>query len=548
MPVFEATAAVLLDGVAVLLLGWTTWTVLQAREHASAWTFAVAVGTMACWALFSLLAESSSALGVSVVGDLATFGQLGCALLLPGIWTVYALGYTGRGTGLTRWRVVMFAGIAAPVVLSGAVIAAGLPTTTIERLVASLAGTAILTLLILIVYATYLLVDLGWNHARVSKHQVLVLSLAVTAPYLAGMLGDGHPAANGVTVGFLTAGGLFAIAVRRYPVLTVFPKAEHIARTRVVETLQEAVLVLDWDDHVLDANGTVGQVFDQPPASLIGQPVQAVADEFAQLDLTVGTTGTSTLQTTKGRRRFQYSVSAVEDDATQVAKTVLLRDVTDQQTREQRLAVLNRILRHNLRNKLDIVLAHAEQIDDDTLRSGVQENAEDLVVLSEKARKAEDVMQDSLGPPERTNITALVTTVAAEFRAEYPASEIDVTCPEECLIESHPALLREVLAELIENALTHTDRSTPRIEITVNTDAPAVELTVTDNGPGIPECERQILTEGAESQLKHSQGIGLWFVNWAVTQLGGTLSFGDRDSQGSTVTVRLHEVLLEVDR
>ena len=152
MPVFEATVAALLDGVAVLLLGWTTWTVSQAREHTSAWPFAAAVGTMALWAVFSLLAESSSALAVSAVGDIATFGQLGCALFLPGIWTIYALGYTGRGTGLTRWRVIMLAGIAAPIALSGAVIAAGLPTPVIERVVASLAGTAILTLVILIVY------------------------------------------------------------------------------------------------------------------------------------------------------------------------------------------------------------------------------------------------------------------------------------------------------------------------------------------------------------------------------------------------------------
>lgn len=540
MPVLEATAAILLDGVAVLILGWTTWTVLQAREHASTQTFAVVVGTMTLWALFSLLTESASTLPMSIIDDVATLGQLGCALFLPGIWTIYALGYTGRGTGLTRWRVAMLIGIAVPVVLSGAVIAAGLPTPAIERTIASLAGTAILTMLILIVYATYLLIDLGWNHARVSKHQVLVLSLAVTAPYLAGMIGESHPAANGVTIGFLTAGCLFAIAVRRYPVLTVFPKAEHIARTRVVETLQEAVLVLDWDDHVLDTNRTVGEIFDQPLESLIGQPVQAVADEFARLNLTVGVTGASTLQTTKGQRRFQYSVSAVEDDATPVAKTVLLRDVTDQQTREQRLAVLNRILRHNLRNKLDIVLAHAEQVDDATLQSGIQSNASDLVTLSEKARKAEDIMRDSLGPPEQTDLTAIVTGVADEYRGDHPASEIDVTCPDECSIESYPELLREVLAEITGNALTHTDQSMPRVEITVKEDFSAVELTVSDNGPGIPEHERQILTEGPESQLKHSQGIGLWFVNWAVTQLGGTLSFGNPNAQGGTVTVRLH--------
>ena len=77
------------------------------------------------------------------------------------------------------------------------------------------------------------------------------------------------------------------------------------------------------------------------------------------------------------------------------ARAVLLRDVTDRQTREQRLAVLNRVLRHNVRNELDVILAHADHIDDEERRTPIRESASALVELSNKAREAEEIMDAS---------------------------------------------------------------------------------------------------------------------------------------------------------
>lgn len=66
-------------------------------------------------------------------------------------------------------------------------------------------------------------------------------------------------------------------------------------------------------------------------------------------------------------------------------------------------------------------------------------------------------------------------------------------------------------------------------------------MVVTDDGPGIPERERTVLDSGTETQLEHGRGIGLWFVNWAVTRLGGELEFARNDPTGSVVTVRLYD-------
>jgi signal transduction histidine kinase len=548
VPVVTTLAAVALDAAAVALLGWVTWTAFRSRERPSAGPFTALVATLTLWAAFSLVAELPVVHPESHVASLLQFGQIGCALFLPGLWTLYTLGYTGRGTGLTLWRVAMLAGIGLPVVLAGVALVVAPSESAAEPALASLVGTEFLYLLVVWLYGTYLLVGLARRHDRVSAPQVAVLLIGVVAPYLLGSTGRPETAADGVTLGLLLAGGLLGVAVWRYPVLTGFPKADHVARSRVVEDLQEAVVVVDWENRIIDANATTARLFDRDPAALIGAPIESVADGIAGRDLSAGATGTVGLRTTQGRRQFRFSVSAVgsqpadaDRDSDPVARAVLFRDVTERRTREQRLTVLNRALRHNVRNELDIVLAHADRIDDPDIRSAIREGATDLVDLSDRAREAEELMTASMASPERIDLAAVATTVAEQYRGGDHDGEISVDRPDELVLRSHRQVVQQVLSELVDNALTHADRPAPQVEVIVRegTEA-AAEVTVADDGPGIPERERRLLAAGDETPLEHGQGIGLWFVNWAVTQLGWELEFAENDPRGSRVTVRLY--------
>lgn len=548
MALVGTVGAVALDGVALALLAGTAWTVFQSREKPSAPVFLALLVALTLWSGITLTEEILGPFSDGIVAlgmDLATIAPV---VAIPGIWTVYALGYTGRGTGLTRRRLVMLGGIVLPIVLAVVVVLVGPSESIVEGTIVLVLAMELFYLFGLFVYATYLLFGIARKQARVSKRQVGILTAAVSAPYLlSGARGEAAPA-DGLSLGLLVAGGLLAVAVRRYPVLTGFPTTNDIARNRVVEGLQEAVIVLDWENHVLDANTATTELFDVSTPATNSVALGSVIDELEDRDLSAGTTGTASLQTTKGVRRFQYSVSAVQhmgtagqDDTEPVARTLVLRDVTDRETREQRLSVLNRVLRHNVRNKLDVILARADLVADDELRQGIRESATDLLALSNKARDAEAMMMDSTESPEPVDVSAVVRNVAEEFRTETPDAEISVTCPEELTISSHRSILDNVLTELVDNAVTHSNDE-PTVDISASRVSDgAVEVSVADDGPGIPERERQILADGTETQLEHANGIGLWFVNWAVVQLGGDLSFAENDPKGSVVTVRLYE-------
>lgn len=235
-------------------------------------------------------------------------------------------------------------------------------------------------------------------------------------------------------------------------------------------------------------------MFGQSATAVIGDSVSSLFEGLSQRDLSPGATGIVTLQTTHGRRQFRFSVSVVEetttpedDGAAPVARTVLLRDITDEQTREQRLTVLNRVLRHNVRNKLDVIMAHAEAIDDEHHQT-IRETATELVDRTQKARDAEDSMAAITDTPETVDITAVARDVAQTYRREHPTSEISVICPDELHVTTHRTLLARILEELVDNALTHSDRSVPQVEISVHeSEDSGVKLAVADNGPGIPD-------------------------------------------------------------
>ena len=64
-------------------------------------------------------------------------------------------------------------------------------------------------------------------------------------------------------------------------------------------------------------------------------------------------------------------------------------------------------------------------------------------------------------------------------------------------------------------------------------------LTVSDDGPGIPEMERSILEDGEEGPLTHSQGLGLWVVWTVVKQSGGELAISTSEGGGTSVQITL---------
>ena len=221
----------------------------------------------------------------------------------------------------------------------------------------------------------------------------------------------------------------------------------------------------------------------------------------------------------------------------------IARDITRRRDREERVQVLNRVLRHNVRNDMDAVLGYAAAIEESSERESVKEYAESvrdlaesLLELSGKARAAGRMLQDHDQPEKSQNRTVL-ESVVADLRDSHDEATIQLDSTE-TPVPVDTAIFRLVLSELVENAVEHSGDS-PEIEIetTTATDDDETQITVRDNGPGIPERVLTPFRAEGETPFQHNHGIGLWLVNWGVRNLGGGVEF-ERPADGGT-TVRL---------
>jgi len=221
-----------------------------------------------------------------------------------------------------------------------------------------------------------------------------------------------------------------------------------------------------------------------------------------------------------------------------------VQEITGRRERRQQTEVLHRLLRHNLRNELTVVRAHASRLVgglDDEIESAetIVETVERLADLVDTARNAERVVErETVRRP--IDVCELLREEIADLRAAADAT-VEATLPEARYVAADP-LFGEAIGQLLDNAVEHNDAADPEVSVAVS-EMPDrsgwVAVEIADNGPGIPEQERAVLTAGEETPLRHGSGIGLWIVRWIVARYGGDLRFETREPRGSRVVVAL---------
>ena len=205
----------------------------------------------------------------------------------------------------------------------------------------------------------------------------------------------------------------------------------------------------------------------------------------------------------------------------------------------ERLMVLNRVLRHNVRNDLNVVQGRAELIRkrnggvDERDAATIADVADNLVEQSDKARTLETLMQNH-GEHHAIDLVSVLERELASLGRDYPTISVETTMPDEQPIRAAPSLDTAV-ANVLENAAKHNDADDSLLWITVEKRGDEVELTVADNGPGIPDHELDVLEAGAETKLKHASGLGLWTAVWVLDHSDGDIVFESNDPRGTVV-------------
>ena len=256
-------------------------------------------------------------------------------------------------------------------------------------------------------------------------------------------------------------------------------------------------------------------------------------------------------------RRVEPAESRTEVGRLGLALNAMLEQIEqafDERTRtEEKLRRFLADASHELRTPLTSIRGYAE-----VFRRGAKDDPEDLDTAM---RRIEDesrrmgVMVDELlrlarlgegREPERApvDLAQIVADTVSDAGVEDPERAIAVAGPEALVVTGDETQLRQVVANLVGNALRHTPASTP-IAVRLRTDDAWAELEVADEGPGMaPDDAARVFepfyrADPSRTRQTGGTGLGLTIVAAIVEEHGGTVSVETSPGAGATFRVRL---------
>ena len=225
----------------------------------------------------------------------------------------------------------------------------------------------------------------------------------------------------------------------------------------------------------------------------------------------------------------------------------------ERQTSEDRLRRFLADASHELRTPLASIRGYAElfrigaardqadvakamnRIEDEAMRMGVL--VEDLLTLARLDEVPEPVR-------ERVDLTRLAGDATDDARATAPDRAIELDSNGPVLVVGDPDQLRQVIANVMRNALVHTPPGTP-IELRVTSSAGHGVVEVRDHGPGLPEgggdeiFGRFWRADPGRGRGKAGSGLGLAIVAAIVAAHGGRAEARNAEGGGASFVIRV---------
>jgi PAS domain S-box-containing protein len=241
---------------------------------------------------------------------------------------------------------------------------------------------------------------------------------------------------------------------------------------------------------------------------------------------------------------MSLSASTLEDEnGVPTGIVCVAKDISERKEAEERAEFLHSLLRHDLGNSLQISRGFLEILVDADLPDQHQQYAEksmnaveDGVELIENVRTLSRI--DGSESHDSVDLKEAVTGALDRHEELRKEQGIELETDIERATVRAGTLLMEVFANLVENALVHSNADLLRLTTTV--DEETVTVTLEDDGDGISPDERSdIFKKGYSSGDSSGSGLGMYIVNELVDNYDGGVSVGDSELGGTRFDVRL---------
>jgi two-component system NtrC family sensor kinase len=327
-------------------------------------------------------------------------------------------------------------------------------------------------------------------------------------------------------------------------------EAERLKLETVLQETGDGIVVLDQTERVLLANPPSAAALDLPPDT-VGRPAEELFQHPVLQELLRSVARTrqsvrSEIAVSSGQT-FHAHLSPVEG----VGYVLLLQDVTHFKELDRIKSEFVSTVSHDLRTPLTTIQGYISLLDRvgplneqqvefvDRIRTSVADITDLISELLDLGRieAGYDLEMEPL------QLERIISDVVDELQPLAGEKDQDLTWNGESLpsIQGNPRRLRQVIENLVGNAIKYTDPG-GRIAVSTRHDDDHVVVRVSDNGIGIPLAdqpyifERFYRVESEETEDIKGTGLGLTIVKSVVEKHGGRVWVESRPGAGSTFT------------
>ena len=314
-----------------------------------------------------------------------------------------------------------------------------------------------------------------------------------------------------------------------------------------IERNDIACIVSDYRMDPVDGIELLETVRDEygaiPFIILTGQGGEEVAIEAIRL----GATDYVTKEMIIEGEEFSLLLNRIEQSVNHtMAQTELARRKELIETQRDNLEFLNEVLRHDIRNDLQIISAYADKLEAHVDQAGradletIQQSTDNAIELTKTTDKVAEIMLRQEVDRQAVSIRDIITEEIETIRAADPNATVEVVgeIPDVEVLAGQ--MIDAVFRNLLKNAVQHNDKREPEITVSATEREEVLAVRVADNGPGISkELQQSIFGKGERGLESEGTGIGLHLVSTLVDDYDGDVRIEDNDPEGSVFVVEL---------
>lgn len=328
------------------------------------------------------------------------------------------------------------------------------------------------------------------------------------------------------------------------------------ARTRRLEALFNGTFsftgllkpdgtILNVNDAALEFGGfdredIIGQSFDEVPwwthSAAIQDRLQNALDSAADGEFVRYETD---VRGTEGLDTIDFSAKPVTNEAGEVTLLVVEgREITTERRQQQHMAMMQRVMRHNMRNDLNKVRGWAQMIAEEQnaeTRTAHLNRVEAIIdeweALTDGMKRLRQLTNAAETDPPVIDVQSLVECLTDWCLEVDLDVDIETSCPEKTSVWV-AAVIEEAIETLLTIAATKSADETASASISLSV-APDnwIKITIDISRSGLNAMETDVLATGEETALTHAQGIEVWLVRTMIREIGGAISAQTMDEE-----------------